>query len=75
MTETNINELKELADLREWVKGLEKAVEETCWTYDNSSGYHYCEHCRVWDITAGGSNNYDHKPDCIVTKIRQRRGE
>ena len=75
MTPTNTKELQELTELRKWVKELEETVEESCWTYNYPSGHYYCEHCLAWDNDARWHGNDEHKPDCIVTKIKNRRGE
>jgi len=68
MTPTNEQELKELAELREYVKELEDAVLFCCLSMDRYDTY-YCQMCDCIEPCSDA----DHKPDCIVTKIRNRR--
>lgn len=69
MTPTNTQELKELAELRSYVKELEEAVLRCAVTFD-SCGDKFCQMCHAI------KHRYivHHNPDCLITTIRNRRG-
>lgn len=74
MTPINEIELKELAGLQAWIRELEGAVLEAevekapLWPYD-----YLCPFCfaAMESCLADSCGN----PDCIVTKIKERRGK